>query len=594
MSTSLKLWLGFGLLTGLVMISSGAIILRVWAAEAQVSTMSNVDRPRVAAARQLETAVVAYALSVTLGLQEPQRSASSTAEGAITAERAAMHLSEYKQLAVTPAQTGHAERFAAEWREFHQLGQAMPARAASGTAGIDSERFYRIRLGLENLLKDMQADAVATYNESRDAALADVEAVYRLALVFLVGGTGIAVSTSLVIGRAIVATEARKTAMLETALDCVIGMDHRGIVTEFNPAAETTFGYTREEAIGRELAALMIPERLRNQHRQGLERYLRTRQGHVLDGRIELMGLRSDGSEFPVELAITRIPGRGTPQFTAHLRDITDRKAGENAMREANEMLEQRVVERTISLQEANRGLERSNKDLEQFASVASHDLQEPLRKIQAFGDRLKEKTGGDLDEQGQYYLDRILDSASRMRSLIDALLTFSRVTTKAQAFVPVDLDAAARDVVSDLEALIHRTGGRVAVGPLPTIEADPQQMRQLLLNLIANALKFHRPGVPPVVRVDAGTVTVDGTKMCEISVSDNGIGFDEQYKDRIFEVFERLHGRQEFEGTGMGLAICRRIAEQHGGTISASSSQDGGAIFLVTLPLSGKVPMGR
>ncbi|HVF46068.1 MAG TPA: PAS domain S-box protein [Pyrinomonadaceae bacterium] len=584
MSTSAKLWLGFGLLTGLLMISSGAIILRVWGAGAQVSTMSNVDRPRMSAARQLETAVVGYALAVRHRFQEPRGIAST--DDAIRAESAATHLGEYERLAVTPRQAEHAERFAAEWREFHRLGQAILASDAPGTGAMESERFYRMRLGLENLLNDIQADAVATYDASRDAALADVEAVYRLALIFLVGGTIIAVSASVIIGRAIVGAEARKAAMFETALDSVISIDHRGIVTEFNPAAEETFGYTRADVIGRELAELIIPEEMREAHRRGLAHYLKTGEGPVLERRIEISGLRADGSEFPVELAITRIPVGGMPQFTAYLRDITARKAGEDAMLKAREMLEQRVDERTTELKESNLALERSNKDLEQFAAVASHDLQEPLRKIQAFGDRLRERSGDEIGEEGLYSLERMIDAASRMRGLIEALLTFSRVTTKAQRSVPVDLGAAAREVVSDLEALIHKTAGRVEVGALPTIAADPQQMRQLLLNLIANGLKFHKPGVPPVVRVEGRMLAVDSEKMCELSVSDNGIGFDEQYRERIFEVFERVHSRQQYEGTGMGLAICRRIAERHGGTVSANAGEDGGATFLVKLPV--------
>jgi signal transduction histidine kinase len=176
------------------------------------------------------------------------------------------------------------------------------------------------------------------------------------------------------------------------------------------------------------------------------------------------------------------------------------------------------------------------------------------------------------------------------MRSLIDALLTFSRVTTKAQPFVPVDLAATAEEAISDLEERIHRTNGRVELGPLPTIEADPLQMRQLLQNLIGNGLKFTRPGAPPVVKVASRQLSPaerngDSVPSWEISVSDNGIGFEEVYLDRIFELFQRLHGRQEYEGTGMGLAICRKIVQRHGGTITARSMPERGATFLVHLP---------
>ncbi|HMJ04782.1 MAG TPA: CHASE3 domain-containing protein [Chthoniobacterales bacterium] len=273
------------------------------------------------------------------------------------------------------------------------------------------------------------------------------------------------------------------------------------------------------------------------------------------------------------------------------VREVASRRRGAEALARANDELEARVEARTVDLAEAIESLRRSNRELEQFASVASHDLQEPLRKIQAFGDRLQTRCAPELGEQGRDYLTRMLASAGRMRSLIDALLTFSRVTTKAQAFVPVDLAATVADVVSDLEAQMQRTGGRVEIGPLATLEADPLQMRQLIQNLIGNALKFTRPGEPPAVRIESRLLPAeDGAEgvgpCCEITVSDNGIGFEEVYLDRIFELFQRLHGRQEFEGTGMGLAICRKIVERHGGTITARSAPDHGATFLVTLPL--------
>ncbi len=273
-------------------------------------------------------------------------------------------------------------------------------------------------------------------------------------------------------------------------------------------------------------------------------------------------------------------------------RETRTRRQGLEALAKANDELETRVATRTEDLGEAVESLRRSNRELEQFASVASHDLQEPLRKIQAFGDRLQTRCAQELGEQGRDYLQRVLASAGRMRSLIDALLSFSRITTKAQPFVTVDLMLTAQDVVSDLEGLIERNGGQVEVAPLPTLEADPLQMRQLIQNLIGNGLKFARPGEPPVVRVEsrlleAGNENGEAVgERCEIAVSDNGIGFEEVYLDRIFELFQRLHGRQEYEGTGMGLAICRKIVERHGGTITARSAPGCGAKFLVTLPL--------
>ena len=273
------------------------------------------------------------------------------------------------------------------------------------------------------------------------------------------------------------------------------------------------------------------------------------------------------------------------------VREVESRRRGAAALTHANDELEERVEARTAELALAIQSLRRSNRELEQFASVASHDLQEPLRKIQAFGDRLQTRCDHELGEQGRDYLVRMLASAGRMRSLIDALLTFSRVTTKAQPFVPVNLAMTVEDVVADLEAQIQRTGGTVETGALPTIEADPMQMRQLLQNLIGNGLKFARAGEPPVVRIESRVLSgEDGgagaVPRCQIMVSDHGIGFEEIYLDRIFELFQRLHGRHEYEGTGMGLAICRKIVERHGGVITAKSAPGQGATFLVTLPL--------
>lgn len=238
--------------------------------------------------------------------------------------------------------------------------------------------------------------------------------------------------------------------------------------------------------------------------------------------------------------------------------------------------------------------LEASNRELQDFASVASHDLQEPLRKIQAFGDRLKTKYGDALGDGGRDYLGRMQNAAGRMQTLINDLLTFSRVTTKAQPFVAVALREVAEGVVSDLEARVELSGGRVELGEMLTLEADPLQMRQLLQNLIGNALKFHRPAEPPLVRVWCERVAPDGRgggapegEFCRVHVADNGIGFDEKYLDRIFTVFQRLHGRQAYEGTGVGLAVCRRIAERHGGSITATSEPGRGSTFIVTLPIT-------
>ncbi len=345
-------------------------------------------------------------------------------------------------------------------------------------------------------------------------------------------------------------------------------LDPEGHVATWNAGAARIKGYTADEIIGKHFS-IFYPRDAVDRGWPAHELDVARREGRFED---EGWRVRKDGSRLWANVVITALRDEaGTLQgFAKITRDLTERKQAER------------------KLEASAARLQRSNRELEQFASVAAHDLQEPLRKIEAFGDRLKTKCGDQLDEQGKDYLERMRHSAARMRTLINDLLTFSRVTTKAQPFQPIDLGKVAREVVADLEGRLQQTGGRVEVGELPTVEADPLQMRQLFQNLIGNGLKFHRPDVPPVVTVEARVVTVpSAAPVCELRVRDNGIGFEEQYADRIFQVFQRLHGRQEFEGTGIGLAICRKIAERHGGTITAHSQSGQGATFLVTLPVN-------
>jgi two-component system CheB/CheR fusion protein len=258
--------------------------------------------------------------------------------------------------------------------------------------------------------------------------------------------------------------------------------------------------------------------------------------------------------------------GPNTPRIILlAIEDITERR-----------LTELRLAEQRVELQ-------RSNAALDEFASVASHDLQEPLRKILTFGERLNATAGPALAGDASKHLERMLSAAGRMRTLINDLLTYSQVATRAQSFVPTDLAGVAREVIADLETVIADEGGRIEVGSLPVIDADPLQMRRLLQNLIGNALKYRREDEPPVVQLSSSR---PGARQLTITVRDNGIGFNDQYAEKIFKMFERLHGRMEYEGSGIGLAICRKIVERHGGTISATSAAGQGATFNVTLPI--------
>ncbi|GAB4455743.1 MAG: hypothetical protein OHK0029_12330 [Armatimonadaceae bacterium] len=617
-------------------------------------------------------------------------------------------------------------------------------------------------------------------------------------------------------------------------------MDHTGRIVDFNPAAETTFGYSATEVRGQLLSDVIIPPALRAAHRAGLEKYLATGEGPVLGKRIEIEAMRSSGDVFPVELAISVLSGEGEILFSAYLRDIservraraeriqaqaaledahrfirevtesapniihlydvqnrhnvyrnrdfgtilgysdeksvalvapdtdlsllhpddcnafaahldelqtlrdgevrelmyrvrhadghylwlrsrdtvfqrsedgavrqvlrsiedfTERREAEVALAQSEarlstlisnfqsailvedekrrvvltnppfcqmfgipvectmlvgmdcaesaqqskhlftdpetfvarvetllrnrepviaeevRMLDGRVLERDYvpifiaeaysghlwlyrditarkqaedQLRALAQGLQQSNRELDHFASVASHDLQEPLRKIRMFGDCLQDHLGKSLDEDGQFYLNRMRDAANRMKLLIDGLLQFSRITTKARPFQTVPLSRVAQEVVEDLEARIQDTQGMVYLEDLPLIQADAIQMRQLLQNLIGNALKFHRPGVPPEVRVEGTIATAPETleDWLTLTVSDNGTGFEPEYQETIFRVFERLHDSSEYDGTGIGLAICRKIADRHGGMISATSTPGQGSTFTVQLPI--------
>ena len=302
--------------------------------------------------------------------------------------------------------------------------------------------------------------------------------------------------------------------------------------------------------------------------------------------------------------------------------NITERKQAEEGLRQLNQALELKVEERIAEIKQANRELrleivERqraeeklkafaaklagSNRELQDFAYVASHDLQEPLRKIQIFGERLQAKCGNALSEQGRDYLSRMQNATRRMQQLIVDLLALSRVTTKAQPFVPVDLAIIVQDVLTDLEMRIEEANGHIEVGPLTTIQADPLQMRQLLQNLIGNALKFHAKDVSPIVKVNIQLLSESipdrqeghqEAALCQLIVEDNGIGFDcEQYLSRIFNAFQRLHGRSSYEGTGIGLTICRKIVDRHHGSITARSLPGQGSTFIVTLPVEQPAP---
>ena len=341
-------------------------------------------------------------------------------------------------------------------------------------------------------------------------------------------------------------------------------------ITLVNPQAEKLIGRTADNLVGHRLLAVM-PEQedlgLFDAYRSVVE------TGEPFETEIYY---DAEGVDAWFHVMAVSVDDGVAVTF----RDVTERKEAAQAMAAANAKLERR------------------NRALRDFAYIASHDLQEPLRKIRSFSSLVLDDYADAVDDTGRHYLDRMHDAAERMSKLINDLLVYSRITTRAQPFEPVDLEEVARNVRSDLDLQIEDVDGRVDIGDLPTVEADPTQIRQVLQNLIGNALKFHKPDEPPYVQVEATVEPVDRefqqegrldancTEMCRLTVSDNGIGFEENHADRIFTPFKRLHGRSEYEGTGMGLAICRRIVERHGGDIVASSTPGEGTTFTVLLPM--------
>lgn len=362
-------------------------------------------------------------------------------------------------------------------------------------------------------------------------------------------------------------SEERLRAVLETASEGIITIDESGRIDSANAAVEDLFGFENRELVGRNVRMLM-PEPYRSAHDGYLARYRETGQAGIIGIGREVQGRRKDGSVFPMDLSVSEVRLADRRLFSGFVRDITERRRAADALNQALEDLRIR------------------NRELQDFAFVASHDLQEPLRKIRAFAGRLQTRYAQQLDDQGLDYLERTAQAATRMQVLIDDLLAYSRVSSRARPFAPVDLNQVAAAVLQDLEALLEASGGAVDVDALPVLEGDPTQLRQVLQNLIANALKFRAPDRVPQVRIGCVRVTLDdGRPGWEVTVEDNGIGFDAKYAERIFAPFQRLHTREQFAGTGIGLAIVRRIVERHRGTVRAEAVPGKGARFVLVLP---------
>jgi len=351
-------------------------------------------------------------------------------------------------------------------------------------------------------------------------------------------------------------SKARLAAIVGSATDAIMTLDVDGVITLFNRAAEDVFCCPAADAVGTSVSRFLpglfgmgaedrpaVPETLRSEAR-----------GH-----------RGDGTEFPVEVTVAEMRASGGRFYTVIARDITHRKEAEDALRAANE------------------NLKRANADLEQFAYISSHDLQEPLRTISVFTERLDHSLTGRLDEEGKKSIGFILSAAARMRSLITDTLRYTQLSAESPHFTATNMEELVGRVLRDCKVLIEETGAVVTREPLPTVRAQASHMEVVFRNLLTNALKY-RGDTPPLVHIRAEEEGNDWV----FSVQDNGIGFQPQYAQQIFGFFKRLHGR-EVPGTGIGLALCKRIIESHGGRIWATSQEGLGATFYFTLPAAAR-----
>jgi PAS domain S-box-containing protein len=355
--------------------------------------------------------------------------------------------------------------------------------------------------------------------------------------------------------------EARYRGLLEAAPDAMLVVDQSGAIVLVNAQAELRFGYSRDELLGRAVTDVIpagFAERLVADALRSTEAALAQQIGTG----IELVGRRRDGGEFPIEIMLSPLDSADGVLVTAAIRDITVRKAAEAELLEKVE------------------ALNLSNQELEQFAYAASHDLQEPLRMISSYTQLLARRYRGQLDADADEFIAFAVDGAARMERLIQDLLAYSRVGTEGRDLQPTSSEDALEQALSNLRGAIEESGAVVSHDPLPEVLADETQLVQLFQNLVGNGIKY-RSTAPPEVRLSAARLP---DARWRFSVEDNGLGIDPQYFERIFGMFQRLHGRDEFAGTGIGLAIARKIVERHGGTITVASEPGSGSTFQFTL----------
>ena len=363
--------------------------------------------------------------------------------------------------------------------------------------------------------------------------------------------------------------------LFETAPDAVVVVDGNGTIRKVNQQTEVLFGYMREELIGQRVE-ILVPERFRRTHRHHRRNYFEDPRQRKMGIGLELYGLSQDGREIPVDIMLSPIETSEGVWAFAVIRDITMQKQTDAKILELNLALKNRVEQ-----------LAATNKELEAFTYSVSHDLRAPLRHVIGFVDLLNTRSTGTLDDKSRHYLQVITEAAEKMGTLIDDLLSFSRMGRTEIMKTRVDLNSMVQEITRELSEESKERVLEWDIAPLPAVIGDAAMLRQVMFNLLSNAVKFTRPRDPARIAVGA----LNRENEIHFYIADNGVGFDAMYVNKLFGLFQRLHRPEEFEGTGVGLAIVQRIIARHGGRGWAEGTVDGGAKFWFTLPKGGNEP---
>lgn len=343
--------------------------------------------------------------------------------------------------------------------------------------------------------------------------------------------------------------------LIEAAPDGILLVATDGRIAFANSACERIFEYERGELIG-QLVEVVVPDYIRSKHAGLRDQYFAGPHSRPMGMGLDLVAARKDGSTIPVEISLSPVEFKGRTGVIAVVRDVSEQRR-------------------------LTKELKRSNEELGQFAYVASHDLQEPLRIVSGYTQLLKRHYADKLDDEAKEYIEYAVDGAKRMQGLIQDLLAYSRLSTSGKAFVLVDLNDVVQQATVNLRVTIEEVKAKLTIAKLPTVVGDRTQLIQLCQNLLSNALKFHRTGVDPSISISSSRDGADWN----VSVSDNGIGVEAEYQERIFVIFQRLHPRETYSGTGIGLAICKKVVERHGGRIWFESTVGQGTTFYFTIP---------